>query len=81
MFAMDDFDQKVSGWATKHNPIFGAEDAARDASISLRDVLEAEWLLTAFIHDAFLGLPEDKRFGFVILPLKGGATTGFFFAF
>jgi hypothetical protein len=28
--------------------------------------------LTAFIHDAFLGLPEDMRFGIVIIPLKGG---------
>ncbi|MFQ5916076.1 MAG: phosphatase PAP2 family protein [Nitrospinota bacterium] len=205
VFAVDDFDEEVSDWATKHNPIFGSEDAARNASDSLRNLLSAEALLTAlttssgddpknwaywkakgigvesvayivtseatglikdatdrtrpdgsnnrsfpsghsslafsfatlanrnlnsiplpdevrlplqvgnillatsvawarvegrkhfpsdvlagaalgyflsaFIHDAFLGLPEDKRFRFVIFPLKGGAMTGLSFAF
>jgi hypothetical protein len=37
--------------------------------------------LTAFIHDAFLGLPEDSMFGFVIFPLKSGAMTELRFAF
>jgi len=37
--------------------------------------------LTAFVHDAFLGLPEDSRFGFVILPLKSGVITDLRFAF
>lgn len=39
------------------------------------------YFLTAFIHDAFLGLPEDERFGFVIFPLEGGAMTKFYLAF
>ena len=29
--------------------------------------------VSSFIHDAFLGLPEKERFGFVIVPLKDGA--------
>jgi len=28
--------------------------------------------IAAFMHDAFLGLPEENRFGLVILPLKNG---------
>ncbi|SPD73556.1 conserved hypothetical protein [uncultured Desulfobacterium sp.] len=28
---------------------------------------------TAFVHDAFLGLPEDDRFHFIIFPQSGGA--------
>lgn len=34
-----------------------------------------------FIHDAFLGLPEDNKFSFTIFPLKGGAKAEFYFAF
>ena len=30
------------------------------------------YFLTAFVHDAFLGLPEDMRFGINIVPLKRG---------
>jgi len=37
--------------------------------------------LTAFIHDAFIGLPEEKRFGFVVFPLKSGVVTELQFAF
>ena len=38
--------------------------------------------LSAFIHDAFLGLPEEKRFGVVISPLKkGGAVAELYFGF
>ncbi len=203
-FAVDDFDEKVSDWATKHHPIFGSEDNARKASDYLVGALHAEAFLTAlaapsghdpknwayakikgigvelvalgvtdgiayqlkgaigrdrpdgskdgfpsnhssvgfssstlanrnlesiplpaevrfplqvgnlllatsvawarvearkhfpsdvltgaalghflsaFIHDAFLGLPEDKRFGFVIFPLKGGVMTELSFVF
>jgi membrane-associated phospholipid phosphatase len=203
-FAVDDFDEKVSDWATKHHPIFGSEDNARKASDYLVGTLHAEALLTAlatpsgddpknwaysktrgiavelvalaatdgaayelkgaigrtrpdgskdgfpsnhssvafcsstlanrnlnfmplpdevrlplqvgnillatsvawarvegrkhfpsdvlagaalghflsaFIHDSLLGLPEDKRFGFVIFPLKGGVMTELSFAF
>jgi hypothetical protein len=38
--------------------------------------------LSAFIHDAFLGLPKDKGFFFVIHPLDGrGAMAELNFAF
>jgi membrane-associated phospholipid phosphatase len=37
--------------------------------------------LTAFIHDAFIGLPEDMRFGIVIIPLKGGGKAEVSFRF
>lgn len=39
------------------------------------------YFLTAFIHDAFIGLPEDMRFGIVIIPLKGGGKVELSFAF
>jgi hypothetical protein len=37
--------------------------------------------LTAFILDAFLGLPEDMRFGIVIIPLKRGGKVEMSFNF
>jgi membrane-associated phospholipid phosphatase len=39
------------------------------------------YFLTAFIDDAFLGLPEDMRFGIVVIPLKGGAKAEMSFRF
>lgn len=47
VFAIDDFDERTSDWAVKHNPIFGSEDNAGDASDALRDVLRVEVLATA----------------------------------
>jgi len=46
-FGIDDFDEKVSDWAVKYNPVFGSEDNARDASDYLRAVLQAEAAITA----------------------------------
>jgi hypothetical protein len=43
IFAVDDFDDEVSDWATDHNPIFGSDQNAKDAS----DVLRAEFFVTA----------------------------------
>jgi membrane-associated phospholipid phosphatase len=37
--------------------------------------------LSAFIHDAFLGLSKDKSFGVVISPSKGGAVAELYFGF
>ena len=48
VFAIDDFDERVSDWAVKHNPIFGSEDNARDASDYLKTTLEVEAIVTAF---------------------------------
>jgi membrane-associated phospholipid phosphatase len=47
IFAVDDFDERVSDWETEHNPVFGSERSARDASDALREALRAEALLTA----------------------------------
>jgi len=48
VFGIDDFDEKVSDWAVKHNPIFGSDADARDASDYLRATLQAEAVITAF---------------------------------
>jgi hypothetical protein len=37
--------------------------------------------ITAFIHDAFLNLPSDDRFDFVIISLDGGAAAQLSFHF
>jgi len=47
VFGIDDFDEKVSDWAVKHNPVFGSKDDARDASDYLRATLRAEAVVTA----------------------------------
>ena len=50
VFAIDDFDQKTSDWATEHTPIFGSVSGADDASDNLKNALQMEtaatWLLT-----------------------------------
>ena len=33
-FAVDDFDEKVSDWAIERTPVFGSQDAAKNASDS-----------------------------------------------
>jgi hypothetical protein len=47
VFGIDDFDERVSDWAVKHNPVFGSKDEARDASDYLRATLRAEAVITA----------------------------------
>ena len=47
LFAIDDFDQQTVDWATRHNPLFGNMEDAKDASDLLRDIASANWLLTA----------------------------------
>jgi len=46
VFAVDDFDERVSDWAVEHTPIFGSPDRADDASDYLKQVLHVEALLT-----------------------------------
>jgi membrane-associated phospholipid phosphatase len=48
VFGIDDFDEKASDWAVKHNPVFGSGDEARDASGYLRAALRVEAIVTAF---------------------------------
>ncbi|HUT47682.1 MAG TPA: phosphatase PAP2 family protein [Sedimentisphaerales bacterium] len=47
VLSIDDFDERVSDWAVKHNPVFGSEANARDASDYLRTTLRAEAIITA----------------------------------
>jgi hypothetical protein len=42
VFAIDDFDERVSDWAVDHNPVFGSERGADDASNWIRNGLEIE---------------------------------------
>ena len=47
VFAIDDWDQKVSDWAADHTPVFGSQDNARRASDDLLWVLTVEVPVTA----------------------------------
>jgi hypothetical protein len=47
VFAIDDWDQKVSDWAAEHHPIFGSQEDALDASDDLWYILKAELPITA----------------------------------
>ncbi|NIP23968.1 MAG: phosphatase PAP2 family protein, partial [Phycisphaerae bacterium] len=49
VFAVDDFDEKASDWATKHTPIFGSVEDAKDASDDLRRILRIEALATVIL--------------------------------
>jgi hypothetical protein len=49
VFAINDFDKKVSNWAGDHHPIFGSKDNADKASDYLLIPLYAETCLTAFV--------------------------------
>jgi len=49
VFAIDDFDERASEWATNHTPIFGSIDDAEDVSDDLRDILRIEAFATALL--------------------------------
>jgi len=57
-FAVNGYDKKVSNWATKHNPIFGSEHNASNASDYLLFALQAETLVTALATPSG-NTPED----------------------
>jgi membrane-associated phospholipid phosphatase len=68
VFALGDFDEKVSNWASEHNPVFGSQNGAEDASNYLLGVLGAEAFATA------LATPSGDTPGdWVLAKLKGGA--------
>lgn len=70
-FAIDDFDERTSDWATKHTPIFGSEEDAREASNDLKTVLGAETLVTA------IATPSGDEAGpWAYAKLKGLAVEG-----
>jgi len=71
VFAIDDFDEKASDWATKHTPIFGSENGARKASDDLASFLAAQTLVTA------LATPSgDEAAPWASAKLKGLAIEG-----
>jgi hypothetical protein len=77
VFAAEDFDAKASRWATKHNPIFGSEEGARDASDDLRGALQVEVLATVLLApsgDGPLDWAWAKARGLGVELLAWGAT-------
>jgi hypothetical protein len=67
VFAIDDLDQQTSNWMVKHNPIFDSTDNAKDYSDDLKDILEAEAIVTAILTPSG---KEADRWG--SSKLKGG---------
>jgi hypothetical protein len=55
VFAIDDWDERVSDWAVDRTPIFGSNDSADDASDTLSFILGGEAVLTA------LATPSGER--------------------
>jgi hypothetical protein len=78
VFGIDDFDERVSDWAVKHNPVFGTEDDARDASNYLRATLRIEAVITALAAPSG-DVPEQwmvsKAKGFGVELAAVGATS------
>jgi membrane-associated phospholipid phosphatase len=58
IFAIDDFDEKTSDWATEHTPIFGSVERAATISDDINDVLEAEVLATALLTSSGSKIPQ-----------------------
>lgn len=72
IFSIDDFDERVSRWATKHCPIYGSPENAKRVSDSIKSVLEIETYVTA------LAVKESKleRLGIEWATFKAvGSTT------
>ena len=83
IFAIDDFDERVSDWAVRHNPVFGSESRASDASDYLRGALIAEAFATAVVtpsgdEPAEWALAKAKGIGVEVLAWLGSglATDG-----
>lgn len=68
VFALGDLDDRVSDWASDHNPLFGSENGAADASDFLKDVLYFEAIGTALATPSG-DTPQD----WALAKLKGGA--------
>ncbi|MEA3225185.1 MAG: phosphatase PAP2 family protein [Planctomycetota bacterium] len=67
IFAVDDFDERVSDWAVKHTPVFGSGGDARDASDDLVTVLGVEAVITAFATPS-----GDVSNKWIVSKAKGG---------
>lgn len=67
VFAVDDFDERVSDWAVKHTPVFGSPGDARDASDDLLTALGVEVVITT------LATPSgDDREEWIVSKARGG---------
>lgn len=49
LIAATDTDHSISDWATEHNPVFGSQSSAEDASNQLRAILGASALVTSVV--------------------------------
>lgn len=49
LFSVDDFDERVSRWATKHSPVYGSPGNAAAFRSSIKDILEIETYVTAAV--------------------------------
>jgi membrane-associated phospholipid phosphatase len=58
IFAIDDFDERTSAWATKHTPIFGSVSGAASTSDDINTVLEAEVWATALLTASGSDFPQ-----------------------
>ena len=68
IFAIDDWDKKVSQWAVEHHPVFGSSATASDMSDSLRDGLTIWAIVTA------IATPSGDQAGeWIFSKVKGGA--------
>ncbi|MCL5281955.1 MAG: hypothetical protein M1376_18830 [Planctomycetes bacterium] len=67
VFALGDLDERVSNWASEHNPLFGSQNGAADASNYLSDILYFEGVATALAAPSGT-TPED----WAVAKLKGG---------
>lgn len=68
IFAIDDWDHKVSKWAVEHHSIFSSRATASDMSDSLRDGLTIWSIVTA------IATPGGEQAGeWIFSKLKGGA--------
>jgi len=52
---INDMDGQISDWASDHTPIFGSEQNANDTSDLLRNLAQADYLITA------LATPSGKH--------------------
>lgn len=68
IFAVDDFDERVSDWAVKHTPVFGSPSDARDASDDLLTALGVEVVRTT------LATPSgEDREEWIVSKASGGS--------
>lgn len=71
IFSIDDFDERVSHWATKHCPVYGSPENAADTRSKIKDFLEIETYVTA----ALASDNKLKRIGVSWAALKATHST------